>query len=90
MNRKEIPESDKDAILSCMSDTVLGGEGKEEVEMRKELTKAGQHLTAAAATYVDILDLYEKLKCGELTHFDKAIEGVKYPLRPTSCLLFPR
>lgn len=58
-------------------------EQEDETEMRAFLLEKG--LTApAAATYVEVLSLFEKAEAGEYDMFDDDISTVKFPKLPTS------
>jgi len=81
-------EPDKDdrlLCLDCIRGTVLGGDGKDQQEMREFLSSKGVTVPVSA-TYMEVLSLFEDAESGAFDHFEEDIKGVKYPVLPTSAL----
>jgi hypothetical protein len=88
MSENEVNEMDGDRLLcfECMRGALSGmTEGEDEAEMRAFLSEKGQK-PPVAATYMEVLSLYEKAEAGEFNFFDNGIRTVKFPVLPTSAL----
>ena len=72
--------------LECMRGAISGmTEGEDEAEMRAFLAEKGQAVPARA-TYLQVLDLFEKAEAGEFDIFEDDIKNVKFPILATSAL----
>ena len=84
--RKELPNGDDRLVcLECMQGVVVGGDCKDEQEMREFLATKGIEIPVKA-TYMEVLSIFEDAESGMYGHFDDDIEKVKFPRLQTGAL----
>ena len=86
MEEEELPEVEGRLLcLECMQSVLVGGDGRDEDEMRKFLACKGVH-PPVSATYMDVLALFEDAESGAFDHFEDEIKSVKFPMLQTAAL----